>query len=101
MVYSPPVLVVDVSINRSVEVNRCLRLRIGNDTCIYNLAGIVYFGRAHFTAAIIAPNNHFWYYDGLLNDGLMADHGLCDIIENIEKVNGRLACAAFYTLEHQ
>ncbi|KAF8902342.1 hypothetical protein CPB84DRAFT_1678858 [Gymnopilus junonius] len=101
MVYSPPVLVVDVSINRSVEVNRCLRLRIGNDTCIYNLAGIVYFGRAHFTAAIIAPNNHFWYYDGLLNDGLMADHGSCDIIENIEKVNGRLACAAFYTLEHQ
>ncbi|KAJ7026390.1 hypothetical protein C8F04DRAFT_966400 [Mycena alexandri] len=71
----------------------------------YNLAGVVYHGRNHFTSRIVKPNGKIWYHDGLLTgskcvtDGLMSsfDSSYLNSSTDIDGIK-RTAVGVIYSL---
>ncbi|KAF8897113.1 hypothetical protein CPB84DRAFT_1655757, partial [Gymnopilus junonius] len=63
----------------------------------YSLAGVIYFGQAHFTARIIKSDGQIWYYDGMLDNGNLSYDGTFSTnTPDISFAHGRVASAAIY-----
>ena len=91
----PPLLAFDTS-NCRCTINQTLLIRVGNDNFRYHLAGIIYFGAAHFTCRIIHGDN-VWFHDGYVNEA-PTNHGLLNALGDLYYHNTKSATAVFYVL---
>jgi hypothetical protein len=71
----------------------------------YNLRGVVYHGKFHFTSRLIKPNGQVWYHDGILTGSKCMQDGIlgalppdylntCTDTDNVTRV----AVGAIYAL---
>ena len=62
----PPIIIVSLP-DSYISIDKEFIL---NDTQIYKLIGIIYYGQYHFISRLILPNNITWIHDGMLNNGI-------------------------------
>jgi hypothetical protein len=58
----PDILAFNFSIH-NVCIEKVLKLIVGNVEYTFNIKGIIYIGRFHFTSRIITTNKFVWYHD--------------------------------------
>ncbi|KDR71669.1 hypothetical protein GALMADRAFT_74602 [Galerina marginata CBS 339.88] len=66
----------------------------------FRLAGIIYFGQAHFCAQIILPDGQIWYHDGITTGRNMIYQGsMTNNPPDLSTCNNKVAVLAFYVMK--
>jgi hypothetical protein len=98
MVYIAPIIAFEFS-GEHIDIDQSFTIQQNNFSYNYSLAGIIYFGQAHFTARIIKSDGQIWYYDGMTNNGNMIyDGSLLNNCPDLSRAQSKVASAAIYVL---
>ncbi|KAK6980534.1 hypothetical protein R3P38DRAFT_2747018 [Favolaschia claudopus] len=100
---APPVLVF-VLTSPDVHINMKLRLLVDNNGTDYQLSGVVYGGRKHYTCRVVCKNGDLWYNDGIetgqdsVYEGVLHNEDGQFINHCVTKETTRDAVAVVYSL---
>ncbi|KAL4262377.1 ATP-dependent DNA helicase [Pleurotus pulmonarius] len=93
----PPFVAFDLGSTNVAHINRFIILEDATASVKYDLVGLTYFGRAHFTARFVDQTGSVWKQDGLLRGGRFAK----ELAPNLHVSDDRIVNMAMYAKSEQ
>jgi hypothetical protein len=99
---APAILSFDLSDSLNEEqtriptFNSSITIEVNNQTFVYKLRGILYYGNGHFTSRIVTSTGHIWFHDGISTGSSTEYEGTLTSIHNLAICRSRVATAAIY-----
>ncbi|TDL13373.1 hypothetical protein BD410DRAFT_735480, partial [Rickenella mellea] len=93
----PALLALDIYA-QNTSISHKLNVKIWDEPKTLRLAGIIYFGKAHFTARIVDKNEEVWWHDGMKTQNKCKNEGNLHNItpHKLKNLKGRKACLVIY-----